>query len=175
MKIHYSQPKGFVGRNICYAINFNGFYYGHIVAGSATRFLPGRHEFLGTDISLLNNIVNNVFFNVSPGAFVKYPIRNFTVKVVKHFVEKVIFDWEEKYGDRVLGFETLVELPRKGEVYRRAGWSKVGVTKGYGCKRIAGKGTDSWYGKRLWITDEKLLRPKNVFCYLPIAEGEKDD
>ena len=28
MSIHYSQPKGFVGRNICYAVLYDGIYYG---------------------------------------------------------------------------------------------------------------------------------------------------
>ena len=35
MPRHYSSPKGFVGRSICYAILWNGTYYGHTVAGSA--------------------------------------------------------------------------------------------------------------------------------------------
>lgn len=48
MKGHYSQPKGFVGRNICYAIYYKDIYYGHIVWGSATKHLKGRHEFLKT-------------------------------------------------------------------------------------------------------------------------------
>jgi len=42
MKNHYSQPKGFVGRNICYAILWNNKYYGSIVGGSATLHLPNR-------------------------------------------------------------------------------------------------------------------------------------
>lgn len=42
MSIHYSQPKGFVGRNICYAVLYNSIYYGSIVGGSATKHLPGR-------------------------------------------------------------------------------------------------------------------------------------
>ena len=45
MKIHYSQPKGFVGRNICYAILFDGIYYGGIVGGSSTLHLVGRDVF----------------------------------------------------------------------------------------------------------------------------------
>lgn len=28
MSVHYSQPKGFVGRNICCAVNSNGNTYG---------------------------------------------------------------------------------------------------------------------------------------------------
>ncbi len=62
MAIHYSQPKGFVGRNICYAVMLAGVCYGSIAGGSATRFLPGR-EIIGT----LNNGVNNIFYHVEPG------------------------------------------------------------------------------------------------------------
>ena len=74
--------------------------------------------------------------------------------------ERVIIDWFNKYGDKVIGFETLVELPRTGECYRRDGWEQIGQTKGFTCKRVAGKSTDSWGGRRVW--DYKNLRPKIV-------------
>jgi hypothetical protein len=164
MANHYSQPKGFVGRNICYAIFYNQIYYRHIVAGSATRFLPGRNEFLNIDLSKLNNIVNNIFFNVEKVEG-KYPLRNFTTFVVKEFVKQATIDWEEKYKDKVIGFETLIEKPRTGELYMKAGWTKVGETIGYTCKRSAGKGSDNWSGKRVWNTNKEQLRPKNVFCF----------
>jgi len=163
MENHYSKPKGFVGRNICYAVYYNNEYYGHIVGGSATRFLPGRNEFLEMDLSSLNSVVNNIFYNVSP-VREKYPIRNFTSRVVKEFVDNIKVDWKNKYGDEVIGFETLVEKPRTGELYKRAGWEKVGETVGYTCKRTAGKGTDGWHGKRVWCTDKEKLRPKIVLC-----------
>lgn len=157
MSVHYSQPKGFVGRNICYAIMHNSVYYGSIVAGSATRFLPGRG-----DVANLNARINNIFFHVEKknGA---YPMHNFAQRVLSAFRESSARDWRDKYGDEVEGFETLVEFPRTGEVYRRDGWKEVGVTKGYTCKRTAGKGTDSWSGKRVW--DTVNLRPKRVFLY----------
>lgn len=163
MKKHYSHPKGFVGRNICYAIVYNSVYYGHIVGGSATRFLPGRHDFLKTTIDQLNNIVNNIFFNINP-INGKYPKRNFTSFVVKEFVKTIACDWEEKYEDIVLGFETLIEKPRKGTLYIRAGWQQVGETIGYTCKRIAGTSSDKWSGRRVWNTNKKELRPKRVLC-----------
>ena len=163
MKNHYSQPKGFVGRSICYAIYYDNVYYGHIIAGSSTRFLPGRNEYLGITIDNLNNVINNIFYNISK-VNDTYPARNFTSLVVKEFVKKATIDWKKKYGDIVLGFETLIEKPRTGKLYKKAGWVKVGETKGYTCKRVAGKGTDSWSGKRIWITEKNLLRPKNVLC-----------
>ena len=179
MGIHYSQPKGFVGRNIAHAILYNGVYYGHILGGSATLHLPGRDEFF--DITLfsskgetkeekvqrrrqriddLNHIVNNIFYHIRK-VDGKYPKRNFTTFVIKGWVEQMKIDWLAKYSDEVVGFESLVELPRSGELYRRAGWSEVGETKGYTCKREAGKGSDEWSGRRVWCKDK--LRPKKVF------------
>lgn len=39
MKVHYSQPKGFVGRNICYGVFYEGIHYGSIVGG-VCHFAP---------------------------------------------------------------------------------------------------------------------------------------
>lgn len=161
MEVHYSKPKGFVGRNICYAIMYDKVYYGHIVGGSSTLHLPGRHEFLCTDKNLLNNIVNNTFYHVEK-VNNEYPKRNFTTLVLKEWIAQISNDWHQKYGNTVLGFESLIELPRTGECYRRAGWTQVGQTVGYTCKRTCGTGTDNWSGKRVWNTKE--LRPKLVFC-----------
>ena len=162
MENHYSNPKGFVGRNLCYAIYYNSRYYGHICGGSATRFLPGRNEFLGINLLSLNHIINNIFYNVAP-YYEKYPVRNFTSLVVKEWMKLVARDWQNKYGDKVIGFETLIELPRTGLLYKKAGWTLVGQTKGYTCKRVAGNGTDCWTGSRVWDTNN--LRPKWVYCY----------
>lgn len=161
MAIHYSHPKGFVGRNICYAVLWDNIYYGAIVGGSATLHLPGRNEYFNIDKSKLNNIINNIFYHIEKVDNI-YPCRNFTIKVLQKFREQIIKDWELKYNNKVLGFESLVELPRTGECYKRDGWDLIGQTIGYTCKRTAGKGTDSWSGKRIW--DTKNLRPKLVFA-----------
>ncbi len=87
MKTHYSHPKGFVGRSICYAILYDNIYYGHLVGGSATRFLPNRNEFLGITIKNLNNIINNIFYDISK-VNNTYPKRNFSSFVVREFVKK---------------------------------------------------------------------------------------
>jgi hypothetical protein len=160
MKVHYSHPNGFVGRNICYAIFYNEIYYGHIVGGSATLHLPNRNEYFDINNSKLNNIVNNIYFHIEKYDN-KYPSRNFTSKVIAEWRKRILIDWKDKYGDEVLGFETLVELPRSGECYRRDGWELVGQTKGFTCKRVSGESTDSWTGRRVW--DYENLRPKLVF------------
>lgn len=164
MAVHYSQPKGFVGRNICYLVVHEGARYGSIVGGSSTLHLVGRDEFFGIakpeKQQRLLEIVNNIFYHVEPVGG-RYPLRNFTVKVLRLFRETITRDWEDKYGNKVTGFESLVELPRTGETYIRDGWTEVGITKGQTCKRVAGIGTDSWSGRRVWDTEN--LRPKRVF------------
>lgn len=161
MQNHYSKPKGFVGRNICYAVMYDDVYYGGIVGGSATLHLPNRHEFLGSSREDLNSIVNNIFFHIEK-VDNTYPVRNFSSRVLKEFRLKIVSDWKSKYNNDVIGFETLVELPRTGELYKRDGWELVGQTTGYTCKRVGGVGTDNWSGKRVW--DTTLLRPKHVLC-----------
>lgn len=153
MKDHYSQPGGFVGRNLCYAILFNDIYFGSIVGGSATKHLPGR---LIQDS--LNKGINNIFFHLRA---LKYPCRNFTTKILAAYRKQVEQDWKSKYNDIPLWHETLVEPPRTGDCYLRDKWTQVGITKGYTCKRVAGIGTDSWSGRRVW--DTVNLRPKLVF------------
>lgn len=160
MARHYSQPKGFVGRQLIYKIVVGDAVFGAIAAGSATRHLPGRWEYFGKTIPL-NNLVNNTFFHLEKPVE-GYPSRNFSTKVVQTWRDRVKLDWPEVYGDHVDGFETLVELPRTGELYKRDGWSEIGLTKGFTCKRVAGESTDSWSGKRVWDTIN--LRPKRVFA-----------
>lgn len=161
MEVHYSQPKGFVGRNICYEVRWDGVTYGYIVGGSACLHLPGRNEFFGIKQGQLNSVVNNLFYHVEK-VNDRYPCRNFTIQVLVKFMDVCARDWQVKYGDHVIGFETLVELPRTGELYAKAGWLLLGETKGYTVKRVAGQGTDSWTGQRIWNT--KDLRPKLVFA-----------
>lgn len=160
MAIHYSEPGGFVGRNICYAIMHDDYLYGFIVSGSATKYLPHRDEFLGVDCSkYLNRIINNIFFHIER-VNGKYPYRNFVPSIVHEWEKIAPYHWERKYRNQSIAFETLVEPPRTGEVYRRCGWVEIGITKGFTCKRVAGKGTDSWRGKRVWNTRD--LKPKLV-------------
>ncbi len=159
MEKHYSSPKGFVGRNICYAVLCAGCYWGHIVGGSAPRWLSGRDAFFGDSFDL-QKVIDNIFFHVEP--VLPYPSRNFTTRIIKEWRSKISQDWFDKYGSKAIGFETLVELPRKGTLYLKDGWIAVGITKGQTCKRVAGKGTDSWSGRRVW--DTVNLRPKLVLC-----------
>ena len=162
MKKHYTKPKGFVGRSICYAIYFNETLYGHILGGSSTLYLKGRNEFFNIDKSKLNNIINNIFYHVEK-VDNKYPIRNFTTEVLKAWREQIKIDWQQKYGDKVIGYESLIEPPRTAELYKKDKWVLVGSTFGYTCKRIPGHEKGAFKtGTRVWNT--KDLKPKLIFC-----------
>jgi hypothetical protein len=155
MAAHYSQPKGFVGRQIFYRIEIYGKSCGTIAWGSATRHLPGR-KIIG---NLLHGM-NNLFYHIErPDA--GYPLRNCTSHILLLSEIEARKDYFHKYGNQVTWLEALVEIPRTGDLYRKAFYTQVGVTKGFTCKRVSGKGTDNWSGKRVWDTEN--LRPKIVF------------
>lgn len=159
---HYSCPKGFVGKRIIYGITYAGKNYGFIAGGSPTLYLPGRNEYFGITKQELNyKIVNNNFYHIEK-IDNRYPLSNFTVRVISEWRKRIQEDWKKQYGDDIVGYESLVELPRIGEIYRRDKWDLVGQTKGFTCKRIGGKGSDSWGGKKVW--SKNTLRPKLVFC-----------
>jgi hypothetical protein len=158
MSIHYSQPKGFVGRQLVYKVFDDETFLGAIVGGSATLHLPNRNEFFGEKFNL-NKIINNTFFHL-----ISHEDKNLGTKVLKLFRIQVAKDWEARYGDKPIGFESLVELPRTGSLYRADNWTYVGTTKGFTCKRIGGDKTENWSGVRVW--DHENLRPKLVFCKL---------
>lgn len=90
MSVHYSQPKGFVGRNICYAVVFGERRFGSTVVGSAVQHLAKRDEFFQQ--MNINNICNNLFYHVEKIEG-KYPCRNFTTKVITVWRQRVISDW----------------------------------------------------------------------------------
>jgi hypothetical protein len=167
MQEHYSQPKGFVGRRIIYAVLYNDVNYGFIAGGSPTLNLAGRNEFfeMESNSEVNNLLVNNTFFHISKVSGI-YPVRNFSSLVIKEWRVRIIEDWYNTYKISLIGYETLVELPRTGELYLRNNWTQVGVTKGFTCKRISSNltsnKTDNWSGQRVW--DTKNLRPKLVFC-----------
>ena len=135
------------------------------MAGSATKHLPSRDTFLGFAASdVLNRIVNNTFFHVER-VDDKHPFRNFMPTIVSLWEHAVVMDWRAKYSDDVIALETLVEPPRTGECYLRVGWTLLEkMTRGQTCRRVAGRGTDSWSGKRVW--DMKNLRPKHILMKL---------
>ena len=89
-------------------------------------------------------------------------MRNFTTKVLQTWRDKISEDWKLKYSNSVIGFESLIEPPRTADLYKKDKWTYLGRTKGYTCKRVSGKETGKYSGKRIW--DYNNLRPKLVYA-----------
>jgi hypothetical protein len=179
---HYSEPGGFVGRFLGYAVWCSSDYLGVIVGGSATMHLVGRNAFFDIESSGLNNVINNTLFHIErprdmpPFEYIRddgtlrvaerrkpYPVRNITNHILAEWRRVAKRDWENTYQNEVLGFESLVQIPRTGEVYRRDGWSLVGETKGFSCRRVGGESaTEKFDGRRVWEFD--ATKRKLVFC-----------
>ena len=158
MSVHYSHPEGFVGRQIMYRIWVDDVPCGAIAGGSATQHLPGRDEFFADQFKL-QNIINNTFYHLENNT----DDRNLGTKVLKLWRSAIVNDWQFMYHSPVIGFETLVELPRTGSLYKADNWTLVGTTKGYTCKRTGGvSASEKFGGVRVWNYDD--LKPKLVFC-----------
>lgn len=172
MAVHYTQPKGFVGRQLIYRIECGGKVYGAIAGGSAIK-LPKMSQQLAGRVfpegATLENVVNNTFFHLERPEGESYPVRNFAPKVVALWRERVMRDWPARYkGDRVMLFETLIEPPRTGELYLRDGWTHVGTTHGTQWKREGGSSPKERFKYGVRVRDRKApLRPKLVFTRLP--------
>ena len=167
-RVHYTKTRGFVGRFLGYCVNSleTNETFGVIVGGSSALYLQGREDFFGTKNLNLNQIIANTLFHIEkPKSAVDeegvvYPLRNTTARVLQVWRERVAEDWERKYGDEVLGFETMVLPPRTGACYKKDRWTYVAMTKGFLCKRVPGEEGGSGYsGKRTWKynPDERKL------------------
>lgn len=159
MPIHYSQPKEFVGRSLHYAIYYEDTFFGCISWASCILLSKIRDSFFNIESrSQLVGIANNIFYHVEP--VVKYPIRNFTTRVLLDSEEIVYKDWLDRYGDALIGYESLVEPPREGTLYKKAGYTLVGKTQGFQLKKP----------KQIKVYDTVNLKPKLVFCKRIIRE-----
>jgi len=128
----YKQNSRFVGRQINWLIEFNGQIVGAIGIGSVVMFQPQIfYDYVGVKCNInacrtfyLNKIAVNWRFTLTPNA--PKNIGSQTLAIMAKIAPK---RWKSKFGDELALLITLVELPRKGTVYKAAGWDFVGQTK----------------------------------------------
>jgi hypothetical protein len=162
---HYVGSKGTVGRQIHYIIYHKKKAVGAISAGSAMFANKKRDEFLGVTQEEkkkgVRHIINNTMFRLirpkddEPKAS----------SILKLFREVVTLDWLKDYGDHVRAFETLVEPPRWGGIYKIDGWKKLGMTAGLGARRPLGHGT---MGKNSTGVRKIIKVPKKIIWVMPL-------
>jgi len=136
----YKQGGNYAGRQINWFIRDmeTDEIYGCIGVGSAIYVLKARGDFIGwkglTYPSVceekqrnLNKIANNWRFTMMPNTI---SISNMGSKVLSLLHKAAPKEWELKYGDKLVLFETLIEPPHLGTIYKAAGWIYLGETLG---------------------------------------------
>jgi hypothetical protein len=167
---HYVGSKGTIGRQFHYIIYFDRKAVGGISAGSAVFAHKKRDTILGVTEkerrSGLRNIVNNTMFRlVRPSN--QQPLATDVLRLWQARVEE---DWVTRFGDVVRCFETLVEPPRWGGIYKLDGWKRIGKTAGLGARRPKGHGT---FGKNS-TGKRKIIRvPKKIYWIKPIMSFDE--
>lgn len=129
---------------------------GIIGVGSAIMAMRSRDRYIGWTrrqrIKHLVNIANNWRYCLLPNC-----PKNFGSQVLSLLCKLSPREWENKYNDKLVLLETLVEPPHKGTVYKAQGWSLVGLTKGSGFKWI-NKDDYPQYEKKGWTVTQKYCK-----------------
>lgn len=167
---HYVGSKGTVGRQLHYIVYWNGVAVGAISAGSAMFAHKKRDKILaiGRDEQKggIRHVANNTMFRMTRPK----DERPLATEVLAKWMEIIREDWLEDYGDYVRAFETLVEPPRWGGIYKLQKWRKIGLTYGLGARRPEGHGTagENSTGRR------KIIKvPKKIVWIYPICSYEE--
>tara|TARA_R100000808_G_scaffold16757_1_gene37590 strand:- start:264 stop:1139 length:876 start_codon:yes stop_codon:yes gene_type:complete len=167
---HYVGSKGTIGRQFHYIVYYDGNAVGAISAGSAVFAHKKRDTILNVSKDEkkggLRNIVNNTMFRMTRPSN-EAPL---ATEVLQMWKERVEIDWTTKFGDVVRCFETLVEPPRWGGIYKLDGWKRIGDTAGLGARRPEGHGT---FGKNS-TGKRKIIRvPKKIYWIRPIMSYDE--
>ena len=147
---HYPKSKGIVGRQLNYLIYYESMPVGIISAVSPPLNYRKFRKYFGIENDL--EFMNNGIFRI-----VHSPKKNFATQVLKSFRNAIKKDYENKYGNQLLGIVTFVEKPRNGGIYKADNWDMIGETQGIEVRR---RGED-WLSKTYTKTDNKQL----IFAY----------
>ena len=141
-QLHYLGFKRFAGQGVRYVFEWRGQWVGLAGWQSGAFKCRPRDQWIGWKQKLLftrlHLIANNTRFLIlgAPGCF-----PNLASFALAAMVQCLSADWSAAYGHSLLLAETFVD-PSKfcGHMYKEAGWTRLGQTKGYA--RANGRYTD---------------------------------
>lgn len=130
---HYLHSAAVVGEQLRYVATFKGQWLGLAVWGAPALHLRARDQAIGwsdeqrrTRLPLLTN---NTRLLIVPEC--NYP--NLISRFMKMMLARLSADWQERWGHPVALVETFVDPQLfQGTAYKVSGWSKIGLTSGYG-------------------------------------------
>ena len=151
---HYVANHGCIGRQLHYLIYRNNEPIGIISGASAVWACKPRDDFFSINkenrAKKIGKIINNVVYRI------EFKEKNLATRVLSLFRKQVIKDWEERYKDNVVGFETFVfGKNRTGALYKADNWIYCGVTSGSAKYKPHGA-----YNKG----ERKTVAKKFIFC-----------
>jgi hypothetical protein len=124
---HYPGSKGIPGRSLCY-LAYDGMELIGIIGVNSPPCnykIFRKYFFCENDNCFVNNNVYRMIVQR----------KNLGTQILKLFRKTVKRDYEEKYGEKLLGIVTFVEPPRTGAIYKADNWDYLGLTQGKRMKR----------------------------------------
>lgn len=134
---HYLGGVRAVGEQVHYAVSdAQGEWVAVLIFAAAAQHLRPRDHWIGWSDEQrrrrLALVANNVRFLLLP----ERSVPNLGSAVLSRILARLSDDWQARYGHPVLVVETFVDPERfQGGVYRAAGWTELGLTKGHGRQR----------------------------------------
>ena len=153
---HYVANHGCIGRQLHYNVIEDGRVIGIISGASAIWASEHRDNYFLVNKDnrrvRINKIIDNVVFRLEDN------VKNLGTQILSTWRKRCKTDWEERYNDNVIGFETFIFGDgRYGSMYKADNWDYVGMTKGNTKKHKHGM----WNGTERITTNQKM-----IFCKL---------
>jgi len=126
---HYVVNHGCIGRQLHYIIKLKDDIIGIISGASAIWSNEHRDRFFlinkANRTKRINKIISNVVFRLEKNQ------KNLGTQILSIWRKQIKHDWETKYNDTIIGFETFIfGKGRYGSLYKADNWIFVGFTKG---------------------------------------------
>jgi hypothetical protein len=126
---HYVPNHGCIGRQLHYNILEDGKTIGIISGASAIWASEYRDKYFkitkDNRKERINKIIDNVVFRLEDN------VKNLGTQILSQWRKQVKEDWEKRYNDNVIGYETFIFGDgRFGSMYKADNWDYAGMTKG---------------------------------------------
>lgn len=126
---HYVANHGCIGRQCHYLVYVDSEIVGIISGASAVWACKPRDDFFGINKDnrreKINKVINNVVFRL------EHSKKNLGTQILSKWRKRILIDWQDRYKDNVIGFETFIfGENRKGSMYKADNWLHCGETKG---------------------------------------------
>jgi hypothetical protein len=150
---HYLKNMDLVGRRLLYVAEYKGKWLALLTWSTPALHVKARDTWMGWNEEQrrkrLRWVVNNSRYVILSGE--RYP--NLATRVMGLCLQRVVGDWEQQFGHRLLAAESFVDGQLfRGTCYRASNWTRLGETQGFG------RAANDFYvahhrPKQLWVCE----------------------